>query len=125
MPSFNMQELKWREMITVPHCMKTYEYDQGGKSRFHPLTNERLYTEADSPTPFVRVAYADAWGISLKDLEPYTVMKKHNLCHTKGCCNPLHWRVYPKPKYQNSVPRVPFWLSEALKGERRWLKETL
>lgn len=122
MLNFSQPEFDWREKLLIPNCTKTWEYDQNAKSRFHPITGKRLITPVDSPTSMVRVAYADAWGISIKDLHPYVVMKKYNLCHTEHCCNPLHWRVYPKPKFAGTVSRVPFWLLEAIKGERPCVK---
>lgn len=116
MPQFTEYELSWRKKLRIPNCAKTWPYDQNGKSRYHPITKERIKTDADSPTSFTRIAYADAWGISLDDLKHYNVVKGYNLCHTPHCCNPLHWRIYPKDSSE-LVPRTPYWVQKAAKGE--------
>lgn len=116
------EEVAWEKKIDKSQCMLDWIFDQNERSRYHPLTFERLETNANSPTPFVRVAYADEWGITLKDLAPYKVLKTGNLCGTKGCCNPLHWRVFPKSS-SDGTPRAPFWLVEAINGERECVND--
>lgn len=75
------------------------------RSRKHPTTGEPL----DRPESKARVLYAEYHGISLIDLEGYSVYYNRPLCSTPGCTHPGHWQV--APRYPDT-PMPPWWLDE-------------